>query len=516
MLFNSFEFLFAFLPLAYLGYFVLGRWLGADAAIRWAVLASLFFYGWWEPVYLLLLGASIGINFLIGEKLGAAGPRDKATKPWLIFGVALNLASIGFFKYAGFLVGNVNAVSDAGFQVPDIVLPLAISFFTFQQIAYLVDAWRGEVREYDFWRYCLFVTFFPQLIAGPIVHHREMMPQFASAAALTPRLDNLSIGATLFFIGLFKKVVLADNLALVATPVFAAADAGQPLAFFEAWRGIVAYTLQLYFDFSGYSDMAVGLARMFGVRLPMNFYSPYRAVNIVDFWRRWHMTLSRFLRDYLYIPLGGNRKGRVRRYLNLMITMVLGGLWHGASWNFVIWGGLHGGYLVVNHLWQRVWRPLNRWWSVTLARLVTLFAVMIGWTFFRAETLDGALNLLHGTMNLPATLSGRLGPVEAPLAAIGFRFEGPWVSATDQTSLAWFVGWLLVVWFVPNTYELLRRYRPALAVRHTLGDTEPGVGALLRRVSWRPSPAWAWALGVVAFAGVFSLTQVSEFLYFQF
>lgn len=516
MLFNSFEFIFVFLPLAYLGYFVLGRYWGGEAAIRWAVLASLFFYGWWEPAYLLLLGASILFNYFIGERLGASGARDPRSKPWLILGLIGNLASIGFFKYAGFFVGNLNAVTDSAFPLPEIMLPLAISFFTFQQIAYLVDAWQGEAREYDFWRYCLFVTFFPQLIAGPIVHHREMMPQFESPTALRPNLQNMAVGGTLFFIGLFKKVVLADNLALVATPVFAAADAGQALGFFEAWRGIVAYTLQLYFDFSGYSDMAIGIARMFGVRLPLNFNSPYRAVNIIDFWRRWHMTLSRFLRDYLYFPLGGNRKGPMRRYLNLMATMLLGGLWHGASWNFVIWGGLHGLYLVVNHLWRGVWTPLNRWWSVTIARLVTLLAVMLGWVFFRAETLDGAFNLLRGTLNLPATLAGRLGPAQDLLLALGFSFNGPWVTAADQYGVLWLLFWLSVVWFMPNAQEIMRRYRPALDARRNQGDTEPGVARVLVWLQWRPSLRWAGLVGVMAFAGIFSLTQVSEFLYFRF
>jgi len=268
-----------------------------------------------------------------------------------------------------------------------IVLPLGISFFTFTQIAFLVDAWRGEANELNFSRYGLFVTFFPHLIAGPIVHHRELMPQFAGRKAGRWNGLNVNLGLAFFILGLFKKVAIADGLAPWANEVFGASS---QLGFGHSWSGALAYTLQLYFDFSGYSDMAIGLGLLFNIRLPDNFDAPYRAGNISEFWRRWHMTLSRFLRDYLYIPLGGNRLGEPRRRVNLMVTMLLGGLWHGAGWTFVIWGGYHGVLLVLHHLWNN-WRPPL---SAFVARPITFLAVVVGWVFFRAENMAKARSLL--------------------------------------------------------------------------------------------------------------------------
>ncbi|MGH6886959.1 MAG: MBOAT family O-acyltransferase, partial [Geminicoccales bacterium] len=331
MLFNSFEFILAFLPVTLIGFFLLGGRESPRAALSWLVLTSLFFYGWWNPSYLVLIIGSICFNFFVGQRLLA-----RSSKAILGFGVAVNLLSIAYFKYAGFLAFNIEELAGVEVGLEHIVLPLAISFFTFQQIAYLVDAHRGEVRAEGFVNYALFVTFFPQLIAGPIVHHSEVLPQFARRSTYRLDLDNLALGLTVFSIGLFKKVVLADGIATYATPMFAAAQGGYEPTLFEAWGGALAYTFQLYFDFSGYSDMAVGLGLMFNIRIPINFDSPYKAVNVIDFWRRWHITLSRFLRDYLYIPLGGNRRGPERRYVNLMLTMLLGGLWHGAGWTFVI------------------------------------------------------------------------------------------------------------------------------------------------------------------------------------
>ena len=363
MLFNSYEFIFFFLPVVLAGFFALGTRGKARAAVGFLVVSSLFYYGWWDPTYLLLILASIGVNYRLGAALSRAredGADGVSRGRWLLrLGVALNLGALGWFKYANFVVDNVNSALGSDVHLAKIVLPLAISFFTFQQIAYLVDSHRGEAREHRFLHYCLFVTFFPQLIAGPIVHHGEMLPQFADGKTYRFRAENLSVGATVFFIGLFKKVVFADTIAQYGTPVFDAAANGVPMTFLPAWAGALAYTLQIYFDFSGYSDMAIGLGRMFGVRLPLNFHSPYKAVNIIDFWRRWHMTLSRFLRDYLYIPLGGNRNGKLKRYRNLFLTMVLGGMWHGAGWTFLVWGTLHGVYLMINHAWHGVRRALG-------------------------------------------------------------------------------------------------------------------------------------------------------------
>ena len=333
MLFNSHIFIFFFLPITLLVFHQIGRRGKHRLAISWLVAASFFFYGWWNPPYLGLILISILFNYVLGVSLSRI-PR----KTLLIVGISGNLALLGYFKYANFFTDTLNALTDANIALQQIVLPIAISFFTFQQITYLVDAYRGETQEYNFLHYCLFVTFFPQLIAGPIVHHKEMLPQFAEKSLYKIKADNLAVGVTIFIIGLFKKVILADGIAVYATPMFDAAEWYDSLTFFEAWCGALAYSLQLYCDFSGYSDMAIGIARMFGVKLPINFYCPYKAHNIIEFWRRRHITLSRFLRDYLYFPIGGNRRGVSRRYVNVMITMLLGGLWHGAGWTFVVWG----------------------------------------------------------------------------------------------------------------------------------------------------------------------------------
>jgi len=344
MLFNSFEFLFGFLPLSLICYFSIAR-LGAP---RWAngalVGLSLIFYGYWEYVsptgqrepqrmlgYVALLCASVAGNFFLGRNL------QLRPRCWLLaLGIISNLLVLAYFKYTAFGLRTLNAVFNTNFAVAEIILPLAISFYTFTQIAFIVDAYRGLAAEMSFARYALFVTFFPHLIAGPIVHHAEIMPQFAGPGA--KRWHFAKVGAALCWLslGLFKKVGIADSCAPLANRVFGLSGTATMI---ETWAGVLAYGMQLYFDFSGYSDIAIGLSLLFNVRLPDNFDAPYRATNIIDFWRRWHITLSRFLRDYLYIPLGGNRRGPVRRYANLLVTMLLGGIWHGAGWNFLAWGG---------------------------------------------------------------------------------------------------------------------------------------------------------------------------------
>ena len=528
MLFNSHVFIFAFLPAVLAGFFIVASLGGRQHAIVLLVAASLFFYGWWNPAYLLLLGLSVLVNYSLGLALAQvhAMRGERAARHLLWLGVAVNLGLIGYFKYAGFLAGSVNSLIGTHLDAGGIVLPLAISFFTFQQIAYLVDVRQGQPAERDFWRYCLFVTFFPQLIAGPIVHHREMLPQFAQDRTFQLRAENLAIGFTIFAIGLFKKVVIADSLATVASPVFAAAETGAELDFFQAWGGAFAYSLQLYFDFSGYSDMAIGIARLFGIKLPLNFDAPYRASSIIDFWRRWHMTLSRFLRDYLYIPLGGGRKGRLRRHANLMVTMLLGGLWHGAGWTFVVWGGLHGLMLVANHLWRGVFpRPLGTWWSLAFARLATFLAVTLAWVFFRAESFGGAVAVFEGMVNLPQNMPPRLGPLTDVLLALGFRFEGaPNVSFDDKMSILWLAFWIGFLWVMPTTQGLLRNFNPAFAFRaeayrpqlSRLAGEFPRTARLQAALAWQPSLAWAAATAVIAAIAFLSLTRVSEFLYFQF
>ena len=326
MLFNSFIFLLLFLPLVLLLFYTSRTLVSARASIAVLVAASFIFYAYWNPVYLLLLVGSILANYEIGRRLGG----DNSSKLLLGAGVILNLSLLGYFKYTNFLIDSANVFFGLSIEAQAIVLPLAISFFTFQQIAYLVDCYRKTAQERDFLAYCLFVSFFPQLIAGPIVHHKEVMPQFARMAAHPELSPNIGAGLTMFTIGLFKKVVIADNFSLYVGQFYSTAGNG-PIHILDGWVAALSYHFQIYFDFSGYSDMAIGLGLLFGVTLPINFNSPLKSLSIIDFWRRWHMTLSRFLRDYLYIVLGGNRKGTARRYLNLFLTMLIGGLWHGAA-----------------------------------------------------------------------------------------------------------------------------------------------------------------------------------------
>jgi alginate O-acetyltransferase complex protein AlgI len=520
MLFNSYAFIFGFLPVAFLGFLLLGR--GSHfLAASWLTLASLFFYAWWNPAYVGLLLGSIVVNFIVGMAMGRAhGMGAQARARMLLgFGVSADLALLGYYKYADFFVANFNVVAGTHFGPYGIILPLGISFFTFTQIAFLVDTYQRKAKEYRFVHYALFVTYFPHLIAGPVLHHKEMMPQFALASTYRLHWENIAVGLTIFTIGLFKKAVFADGIARFVGPAFAANAAGTPLPLLDAWGGALAYTFQLYFDFSGYSDMAIGLSRLFGVVLPLNFHSPYKAANIIEFWRHWHMTLSRFLRDYLYIPLGGNRKGPVRRYVNLLVTMLLGGLWHGANWTFVAWGGLHGLYLMVNHAWHALKQefdlPLQgsrggRW----TARLVTFLAVVVAWVFFRAESVDSALHVLKGMagMNgvvLPARWLEKLGGAGQWLLGEGVVFRDT-TTFDGGTQLNWIIGGLVVVWAFPNTQQILARFRPALNVPE---DVTASAG---RWWNWQPTREWL-AAGVVAAAfAIMHISELSEFIYFQF
>lgn len=338
MLFNSYSFIFLFLPITFAGFFLIAR-IGHRLAALWLALASIFFYGWWDSRYVALLLASIALNYSAGyliSRVRADNPQTRWASLLLWGGVGGNLVLVGYFKYADFFIGTANVLTGWHWALMHVVLPLGISFFSFTQIAFLVDAYRGLAKEYNPIHYLLFVTYFPHLIAGPVLHHKQMMPQFHRRETYRFDIGNVNTGLTIFTIGLCKKVLLADQFALYANPVFDAVAAGGQANTVEAWVAALSYTLQLYFDFSAYSDMAIGLSKLFNVDLPVNFNSPYKALNITDFWRRWHMTLSTFLRDYLYIPLGGNRHGQVRRYVNLAATMVLGGLWHGANWTFVL------------------------------------------------------------------------------------------------------------------------------------------------------------------------------------
>ena len=488
MLFNSHEFVFAFLPVVAAVYFLLAR-RAPSLALPWLTLASLAFYAWWKPADLGLLLASLVGNFLVGRAIsGAANPMAQRT--WLTVGIVANLLVLMHYKYTTFVVQNLNAAGLTDWSVLGQELPLGISFFTFQQIAYLCDCARRRLPEHTALEYGLFVSFFPQLIAGPIVRPDDILPQFRRGASHgDERLHDLVLGVTLFLIGLFKKTVLADGLAGYASPVFAAAEAGQSLNLLEAWGGALAYTFQLYFDFSGYSDMALGAARLFGIRLPWNFDSPYQAHSISDFWRRWHLTLSACLREFIYIPLGGSRCASWRRSLNLFLTMLLGGLWHGAGWTFVLWGALHGAFLTIDHSWQsRFPRSESQGVSVW-AKPLTFLAVVAAWVLFRAPSLSAAGVVYSGML-------GR-GGLEWQKSEC---FQG-----VTQVVVLLLIG--LLVGRMPNSRAWYEQMENGLAA--------PGVQAV-SRWAWRPSMAWGWGLGVLGAVAVLRMAAVSEFIYFQF
>lgn len=501
MLFSSPEYILLLLPVAFAGYFLLTRVRLVLAAKVWLVAVSLFFYGYWDPAYVPLLLGSILFNFAVGSALApqAAGAQQGASpglrrrlprRGLLVLGIAANLGLLGYYKYTDFFIENLNTLFALEYGLPGIVLPIGISFFTFTQIAFLVDSYQGKAKEYDLTNYALFVSFFPQLIAGPILHHHEMMSQFESRWTWAIRYRHLFLGLFIFSIGLFKKVVIADTFAIWANAGF---DQPQAVDFFSAWATSLSYTFQLYFDFSGYCDMAIGAGLLFNIWLPINFNSPYKALDIQDFWRRWHITLSRYLRDYLYIPLGGNRRGTSATYANLLATFVLGGLWHGASWMFVIWGALHGLALIVHRAWGRFGVPLPS----ALAWLLTFGFVNLTWVFFRAESMADALQILRGMFDLRSALA-------LPVAAI----------STDQ--LAW-GGWLmdvLLLW-LPNGLVAHLLTFSAVAIAFVI-IAEPNAQQLL----FMRGHAWAKLFGgLLLFCVAMYVMMASSsavFLYYNF
>jgi alginate O-acetyltransferase complex protein AlgI len=524
MLFNSYEFLFIFLPIVLVGFFWLVRF-GHSVSALWLAFASLFFYGWWAPKFIGLLLASIMINFSLSYLIGHKRSRTHA-KIILIFAIIMNLVLLGYYKYVNFFIATTNYVSGSSLPLIDNILPLGISFFTFTQIAFLVDVYRGVAREYNFIHYLLFVAYFPHLIAGPLLHHGQMMPQFAKRETYLLQLDNVALGLSIFTIGLAKKVLLADNFGDYAGPVFAAADQGIQPDFIEAWTGALAYTLQLYFDFSGYSDMAIGLSMLFGVKLPINFNSPYKAANIIEFWRRWHMTLSQFLRDYLYIPLGGNRKGGIMRHTNLIITMLLGGLWHGGNWTFVIWGGLHGLYLVINHTWQSLvagcvpTQGISARIYYLAGTLLTFLCVVVAWIFFRAESFSSALLVLKGCFGYGGiSLPSKLGVLDDSLGKLGIllpagiTYEGVFLNISGLGSLGGLLPFvrllvlgLLIVWFAPNCHQFF----------NFVEQTGKKAKFFNITLAWQPRPALGIFFGCLFFYSLSKIDKISPFLYYQF
>ncbi len=495
--------------------------------IAWIALASLFYYGWWKPEFLLLLLGSITINLIFGKALIDGRLSHSTSKRVLTLGIIFNLCVLAYFKYAGFLVTNMNALFNTGLAIPTILLPIGISFITFQKIAFLIDAHRGLARHFSVLNYIFFVTFFPQLIAGPIVHHSEIMPQLEAALRRNFRAD-LAVGLSIFIVGLFKKVMIADSLAVYADAGYAMIKSGHPLNMASAWITALSYTLQLYFDFSAYSDMAVGLGRMFGFQLPLNFYSPYKASSIIDFWRRWHITLSRFLRDYLYIPLGGNRHHFFRRYFNLAAVMFLGGLWHGANWTFAIWGLTHGVLLGINHAWRQLPFTKHRFYHSILIRSITIlftfFIITLTWIPFRAETIHDArtmfqylfpihninagfesiINFWHAQFIQQAPFINWFKPYELWPAVLPPDYLA---TVATPVGIILLVN-LLIVFLLPNTSQLFGYFKPVLGI-----ETQPHIlrGAL-RRLDLKT----AFALGLMLALSILRLSHVSPFLYFQF
>lgn len=518
MLFNSYSFIFLFLPIVLAGFYLIGKRNGYFASI-WLTLASLFFYGWWNPEYVLLLIASIVFNFTIGFNIAKhTNSRKKLSKYWLIFGISSNILLLAYYKYTGFILTSYSELFNENTSIPDILLPLGISFFTFTQIAFLVDVSKGYVQEYKLAHYFLFVTYFPHLLAGPFLHHKEMMPQFSLTTPYKINEKDWVIGITIFFMGLFKKVVLADGVAQYVSAPFDMTATGAEISLLDAWGGALAYTFQLYFDFSGYSDMAIGISLLFGIKLPLNFNSPYKATSIIDFWRRWHITLSRFLRDYLYIPLGGSRRGAFRHYLNLLITMLLGGLWHGAGWGFIIWGGLHGLYLLINHGWRNSFIQSIMTYNCPLffrqisALLLTFIATTVAWVFFRAENIKSATGMLDGMMGshgivLPYKYLNKLGNISNYLASQGVQFRDT-RSFAGTEELLWILICFVIIWGTPNTQQILAKFTPALEMVDTKTENHWW--------EWKLTKTWL-AIGMItAILSILSLSEVSEFIYFQF
>ncbi|MFZ3054053.1 MAG: MBOAT family protein [Sulfuricurvum sp.] len=489
MLFNSYEFIFFFLPITFGIYFWLNKKRLTQASKAWLVFASLFFYSWWNIIYLPLILGSILFNFTVGSAISRANSSSSkkglSRKTLLAFGIVANILLLGYFKYMDFFIANTNILIGTQWDLLHIVLPLGISFFTFTQIAYLVDAYRDEVKEMDYLNYTLFVTFFPHLLAGPILHHKEMMPQFDTIKNKAINYKNISAGIFLFSIGLFKKVVIADTFAQWANTGFETTHA---LNLFEAWATSLSYTFQLYFDFSGYTDMALAVALLFNIKLPINFNSPYKALNIQDFWRRWHITLSRFLRDYIYIPLGGNRKGEFSTYANLFTVFLIGGLWHGASWMFIAWGALHGIAIVLHRAWQQMGQKMN----TVLAWFITFNFINITWIFFRAKDWTQASNIIQGMMGgngimLPEKYAKYVGNVQESILQFGTVYEH--INGKSQTTTYIILGFIMVL-VLKNSMQLVEAFKPnRLNLLFTLA---------------------------LFLTGVSMMSRVSEFLYFNF
>ena len=489
MLFNSFEFMLLFLPITLVVYFLLLRKHLTIAARSWLLFASLFFYSWWDIKYLPLILGSILFNYTIGGLLAeydASAKKPVSKKSIFLAGIIANIALLCWFKYMDFFIGTTNGLLGTQLPLLKIVLPLGISFFTITQIAFLVDAYEGLVEERNLLNYALFVTFFPHLLAGPILHHSEMMPQFERLRNKVLNWKNLYLGLTLFFLGLFKKVILADTFSAWASAGF---DTTQPLTLIPAWLTSLSYTFQLYFDFSGYSDMALGVGWMFNISLPINFNSPYKATGMIDFWKRWHITLTNFVTTYLYTPIlrAFGSITFTNSLVAIFLAMLISGFWHGAGWNFIVWGGMHGAGLVVNHYWKKKKHKMPAW----LGWLITFNFVNISFVFFRARSLEGAGQILGGMAGMNGIMLHRSLGKFTWLQDMGITF-GKWLDAIKGNDETWVMAIvaLIIVAFLKNSMEIVSRVRP----------------------SW----GWLVLLLVVSFWSLLDMSKVSEFLYFQF
>ncbi|XWK90644.1 MAG: MBOAT family protein [Phormidium sp.] len=485
MLFNSYSFILGFLPITLIVFFTLTKLGLITIARTWLLIASLVFYANSNVSYLPLLLISISVNYLIAKCIEQAQPNIEKAKLFLLLGIGFDLALLGYFKYANFFITSLGQLLQTNWQIPQIILPLGISFYTFIQIAYLVDTYNGKAKQTDFLTHSLFVAFFPHVIAGPISDNKEVITQFHKLRNYVFYHKNMAMGLAIFILGLAKKVLIGDNIASWVTPVF---NNASQVTFIEAWVGALSYTLQLYFDFSGYSDMAVGLGLMLNIKLPINFNSPYKAFSISDFWRRWHISLSNFLRDYLYIPLGGSRQGEIRRYTNLIITMLLGGLWHGAGWTFVIWGALHGIYLSINHWWKLHGKTLPK----SVGWTITFLAVVVSWVFFRARNAADAWQILQAMFGAKGiVIASNYESLLGWLSPLGVKFTQsfPYLKGGGE-SLIVLAALLVGVTVLPNTNQMLQWFKPNLL--------------------------WVIYLTTLAALCLLSLNRVSEFLYFQF
>lgn len=482
MLFNSYVFIFIFLPIVFTVYFFILRNMNMTIKIYWLTGASLFFYGYWNPSYLFLILVSIIVNFIVNKLLYRYEENKKLI---LVLGLIFNVGLLGYYKYSNFFIDNINCFFGTSILIEQIVLPLAISFFTFQQIAFIVDSYRGTNKDHRFADHLLFVTFFPQLIAGPIVHHHEVIPQFHEEKNGRIQIKNISLGIYIFIIGLAKKVLIADNFAILVRNGF---DTDGTLMFFSSWITSLAYTFQLYFDFSGYCDMAMGAALLFNIRLPINFNSPYKALDIADFWRRWHMTLNRFLTHYVYIPLGGSRVGKYRTYMNLFIVFFISGIWHGAGWTFIIWGILHGLAVICNRLWKNTGFKLPVW----LAWSITFLFVNAAWVFFRANDIQQAVSILKGMVGLNGVEFPRI--VSFLSEKLAINLEGYGILLYDTLHIARHLGVIIVFFaiiiFAKNSVQQMDEFKI-------------NIGKVV-------------FLSLITVASILSLSKVSEFLYFNF